>query len=163
MKQGIDIRLVITGGDIEDNTPRDEIENIFPPEFCDRVLVTSRLTQTELFNYFRAISTRGIFVMTSRYETLGITPLESSLCGLYTIVPDNDIVEVSRYFDKRDRFEPTISGLTTMIINIYQDKRYQSPSQKQMMDYTFSEQRFETEFIAAWKSIGLSIESYSHH
>ena len=62
----------------------------------------------QIMAFFKAARGKGIFVCPSRFETLGITPLEAALSGVTTLISDAREVEASQYYPARNRFRANI-------------------------------------------------------
>jgi len=77
-------------------------------------------TPAELHTFFRKIKDQGIFICTSRYETLGITPLEAILAGVPTLVPDSSRVEASCYLHDHCKYKSDPDSLLNKIVEFNQ-------------------------------------------
>lgn len=90
---------------------------------------------------------------TSRYETLGITPLEAAMMGVYTITPNSSLVEASMYFSDEDKFDYTPSQLESILRRIYKEKRYVRHLQADYLKKIFSDENFVESLLSSFQLI----------
>ena len=111
-ESGIDVRLVIYAGDASHSVDRKELLDRTSRGFRKYCYLYNSLSHESLLKLFNRATNRGIFVFTSIYETFGITPLESVLSGVTTIVPNMPLqVGVSSFFPDASKFDNSIEGL----------------------------------------------------
>ncbi|MFE6127034.1 hypothetical protein ACFQ6Q_01990 [Streptomyces sp. NPDC056437] len=65
----------------------EELRQHVPPPLRRHCVIGPRLPHAGMLSAFRSLAGRGIFLFTSRYETLGFTPLEAMSQGLAVAVP----------------------------------------------------------------------------
>ncbi|WP_387689716.1 MULTISPECIES: glycosyltransferase [Photorhabdus] len=99
---------------------------------------------------------KSIFVCTSRYETLGITPLEAALNGVCTIVPNLNLIEAASYFPSEYKFTYNIDSLNEKIISIYEKDLFTSNQQLQYISSLISKACFEDSMGKAWEEVSIS-------
>lgn len=126
LQRNIHIRVIITGGTNDDERERETLFNLVPEKVKHEFLITEKLSQYELYSLFKMVKRKAVFVFTSRYETLGITPLEATLIGVCTIVPKSSLVEASRFYPEKYKFYPSLKGLENKIFEIYHNRDYTS-------------------------------------
>ncbi|KAK6614207.1 hypothetical protein H4I96_00528 [Botrytis cinerea] len=145
------VRLLIVGGEGTSDTASARLIARVPQKHSAHVKITPKIPKDDMYALFDYVRTHGIFVCTSRYETLGITPLEAALSGVATVMPDCDLVEASRYFPSSFRFEPTVTGLSHVLERFLQDESGQSGLELQcFINSLISEERFVFDLLAAW-------------
>jgi glycosyl transferase family 1 len=82
-------------------------------------LIAPRLSHAGLIEFFSRRESRAVFVCTSVYETLGITPLEAVLSGVPTLVPDRPgVVGVADYVEPEYRYPTTAGGLVENLADL---------------------------------------------
>ncbi|PHM47990.1 glycosyltransferase [Xenorhabdus miraniensis] len=156
LEKGIPTKTLILGDEENNDVRRDIFYSMIPQEYRKNFLISHKTPHSELFSIFNAIKKKAIFVCTSRYETLGITPLEAALNGIYTIVPDLSSVEASTYFSSRDKFKYDITSLTKKIISTYDQKLFISDIQQQNLRSLLSKDIFEESVNRIYKEISKS-------
>ncbi|MFF5719728.1 glycosyltransferase [Streptomyces buecherae] len=114
-KRGLPLRILVVGDAPDDSAAREALRARVPSEHEAEFLAVGKLAKTELYALFHLARPNGVFVCSSRYETLGITPLEAALSGVCTLVVDSDKVEASRFFPTAHRFLPSTDGLADAI------------------------------------------------
>ncbi|AGP61392.1 hypothetical protein M271_50165 [Streptomyces rapamycinicus NRRL 5491] len=65
----------------------EELREQVPQHLRRHCVIGPRLPHSSMLSTFRSLAGRGIFLFTSRYETLGFTPLEAMNQGLVAAVP----------------------------------------------------------------------------
>ncbi|RDY30411.1 glycosyltransferase [Lachnotalea glycerini] len=153
LQEGVPIKVVITGGTKLDFKKRQDLRNLIPTQLRTKFLIIEKLHQDELHLLFNIIKSRSIFVCTSRYETLGITPLEAGVSGVCTIVPKLDSVEVSRYFPDKYKYEYNVISLTNKIYNLYRSEAYSKKQTDRYLSKQISDKLFKKSFINSWEYI----------
>ena len=86
-----------------------------PAELQYRFQIMPKFTKTELYGFFETARGKGIFVCPSRFETLGITPVEAALSGVTTLISDAREVEASQYFPAENRFRANIVDIADVV------------------------------------------------
>lgn len=94
LSRGLPITILIAGGDDGEahSANRVRLLQLIPPHFRGNFKIVPKLSKSELYRMFASeeVRKRGVFVCSSRYETLGITPLEAALSGITTVIQDQD-------------------------------------------------------------------------
>ncbi|MEU1799505.1 glycosyltransferase [Streptomyces sp. NPDC019937] len=96
MDSGVPVKLLIVGGGEFDDISRKELGGRVSVRYAESFMITERVAKSELYSLFLSLRRQAIFACTSRYETLGITPLEAALSGVVTVIPDSPFVEAAR-------------------------------------------------------------------
>ncbi len=150
LKAKAKIKVFIAGDEDEKKSRRERLEEMIPDELKSFFHISKKLTHQELFNVFHKIKNKAIFVFTSRYETLGITPIEAALSGVCTLVPDSRLVEVSNHFPETHRFPYCQQSLKKMLLSFIENKTYSDSDALMMVKNHFSHSNFESSLIDAW-------------
>ncbi|CZT08898.1 uncharacterized protein RAG0_13830 [Rhynchosporium agropyri] len=160
LERGItDLSIFIAGGD-ESNPHRQirsDLLNRVPLHLRHYFHFIQRIPQEDLYSYFNSqrVQKTGVFVCCSRYETLGITPLEAALSGDSTVITDSTQVEASRYFPPEYRFKENPTALADCLEGLFRADL--SSGGKELMQYveqsTEARGDFHTEFLQAWSQI----------
>ncbi|OTA18112.1 glycosyl transferase [Xenorhabdus vietnamensis] len=156
LEKGIPTKILILGDEEKQGHRRDILNFMIPVEYRKHFLISHKLSHKKLFRIFNEIKRKAIFVCTSRYETLGITPLEAALNGIYTIVPNLSSVEASTYFSPEDKFNYDIASLTKKIISIYDRNLFMSDTQQQKLRVLLSKDIFEESVDKIYNEISKS-------
>jgi glycosyltransferase involved in cell wall biosynthesis len=114
-----------------------------------------KLSKVELYLLFKSSRKTGIFVCSSRYETLGLTPLEAALSGVTTVVSDgSQPVELVRFFPAEHRFNPNAEALADRVEGIWRkDLETCGKELRRHIKKDIPEGAFETEFLEAWRKV----------
>ncbi|KAF7892916.1 uncharacterized protein EAF02_000454 [Botrytis sinoallii] len=145
------VRLLIVGGEGTSDTASARLIARVPQKHSAHVKITSKIPKDDMYALFDFVRTQGIFVCTSRYETLGITPLEAALSGVTTVMPDCDLVEASRYFPSSFRFDPSVTGLSHVLEGFLQNALEDSGRELQrFINSLISKERFVFDLLTAW-------------
>ncbi|KAM3065947.1 hypothetical protein ACMFMG_009829 [Clarireedia jacksonii] len=145
------VRLLVVGGEGTSDKACARLLSKVPREHSAHVKIASKIAKDEMYSLFDYAQTHGIFVCTSRYETLGITPLEAALSGVTTLMPDCELVEASRYFPDSYRFEPTAFGLADVLDGFLRERLGDTGVELQRyIDDLISEKRFVYDLMTAW-------------
>ncbi|MEK3870231.1 MULTISPECIES: glycosyltransferase [unclassified Paenibacillus] len=152
-KKNIPVKVIITGGSKVDEHKREALYKLIPENLRYRFMFTEKLSKLELYALFKIMKRKGIFVFTSRYETLGITPLEAVLSGVCTIMPDSDLVETSRFFPQKYKFSPSLEMLVDKLNELYFSKDYKTNEVNNYVGSIISEENFKKSFINMWSEI----------
>ncbi|NDK98119.1 glycosyltransferase [Photorhabdus bodei] len=156
LNKGIPVKIFIAGDEESKNIRRNKLISMVPPRYQEQFFISHKLSQTELFSIFNKIKNKSIFVCTSRYETLGITPLEAALNGVCTIVPNLNLIEAASYFPSEYKFTYNIDSLTEKIISIYEKDLFTSNQQLQYISSLISKACFEDSMGKAWEEVSIS-------
>ncbi|MDC9593671.1 glycosyltransferase [Xenorhabdus sp. IM139775] len=159
LEKGVPIKILILGDEEKYAIRRERLHAMIPMEYRKYFLISHKRPHAELFSIFNAVNKKAVFVCTSRYETLGITPLEAALNGIYTIVPNLSSVETSSYFSSEDKFEYSIISLTQKIISIYDGNLFTSDIQQKNLSSLLSKVIFEKSVEKIYKEISMSCKN----
>jgi len=145
---------ILVFGDDEQNVRRKLLETLVPSKYQSYFLFSHKLPQDQLFTIYKELHGKSIFVFSSRYETLGITPLEAALSGVYTIVPNLPYVEASEYFPSVSKFDYQMKSLADRIVTLYlSDDWWKSNYQKPFFSKQFSKNLFKNRMTEVWTEI----------
>lgn len=115
------------------------------------------MPQVELYELFKQVRGTGIFVCSSRYETLGIAPLEAALSGVTTLVTDTHFFEASRYFPPECRFEANAQALADRLTHFLQHPSHSlGHTGRDLHNYvrkTTKSSQFEEDIVRIWSHI----------
>jgi hypothetical protein len=84
-------------------------------------MILPRLPKDHLYALFSAACKNGVFLCPSRYETLGITPLEAAASGVTTLMTESSTVEALAYMPKCCRVPATSHGIAARVQMVYRD------------------------------------------
>lgn len=147
------VKILIVGDGHDIKVNRNKLRNLIPSALNDRYLIHPKVSPNDLNIIFNKLTSRAIFVCTSRYETLGITPLEAAITGMYTLMPALDSVEASFYFKENERFHYEADKLSEKIFKVINSRAYKNNSQKSYIKDAFSEERFSQSTENAWSQM----------
>ncbi|MFF0224277.1 glycosyltransferase [Streptomyces sp. NPDC004629] len=151
--RGIPLRILVVGDDHDDHTMREGLRARVPGRHRAEFLAVGKLAKPQLHALFRQVRKNGIFVCPSRYETLGITPLEAALSGVCTLMTDAETVEARRFFPAEHRFTPTINALVDAVERIHTGHLTIEQLAKELQDSMsaeISEENFARDALSAW-------------
>jgi glycosyltransferase involved in cell wall biosynthesis len=157
MQGGTSLRVIVTGGDAADASERRSLRQSIPAPLRHRFLITRRLDRSTTLALFRAIRGRGLFVCTSRYETLGASALEAALAGVCTLSPDVGCVEYSRFFPTEVRYHYSVPGLARKIEALRASGAPSDAHFTAHLGERISRQLFEQTFMARWRDMSRAI------
>ncbi|KAA8576385.1 hypothetical protein MFRU_009g02610 [Monilinia fructicola] len=151
LNRGRFVRLLIVGGEGTSDIAFAKLISRVPQKYNAHVKITCKIPKDDMYALFDHVQAHGIFVCTSRYETLGITPLEAALSGVTTLMPDCNLVEASRYFPSSNRFDLTVSGLSQVLEGfLQQELGIAGHELQQFINSSISEDRFVCDLLTAW-------------
>ena len=149
--RGLAINVFVAGDDDRHDERRIALLRRIPAKFSHRYHIVPKLTKTDLYAFFNAVRGKGIFVCPSRFETLGITPLEAALSGVTTIISDAQEVEASRYFPAEYRFRPNSKDLADLVERfISKDIECYGEILARQIKKALCEHDFESDLLRAW-------------
>lgn len=162
--QNIAVRLFIAGGASMDSTELHELSKKVPRQFTRYATFRSKLSRTSLHALFRLAKDSGVFICPSRYETLGVTPLEAALSGVTSLIANSSHVEASRYFPERFRFQPVKEELCQTILNL-QGRNLASLGEilRLHVEAQVSDQRFRMDLYDAWAEFSMQSKPMDFH
>ncbi|MFB1047274.1 glycosyltransferase [Streptomyces chrestomyceticus] len=152
-KRGVPLRILVAGDSPDDAAAREALRARVPREHGAEFLAVGKLSKTQLYALFNLARPNGIFVCSSRYETLGITPLEAALSGVCTLMPDTDKVEARRFFPVAHRFLPSSDGLADAIEFMHAEPsgvRQLGKELRKSIAAEISEENFARDTLSAW-------------
>ncbi|OON81084.1 glycosyltransferase [Streptomyces tsukubensis] len=159
--RGIPLRILVVGDDRDDDATRERLRARVPMEHRADFMAVGRLSKPQLHALFRWVKSRGVFVCPSRYETLGITPLEAALTGVCTLMTNSDNVEARRFFPASHQFIPTREGLADAIEGMHTSllgiEQLGKELQKSISD-EISEENFERDTLSAWGHFSRAVQ-----
>ncbi|WP_413798163.1 glycosyltransferase [Streptomyces iranensis] len=79
--------LYLACGSSQGSREVEELREHVPRHLRRHCVIGPRLPHSSMLSAFRSLAGRGVFLFTSRYETLGFTPLEAMSQGLVVAVP----------------------------------------------------------------------------
>lgn len=121
MKQGLPVRVLIVGDAQDDQDRRQVLLNSVPRIHRHNFLILPRLPKDHLYALFAATRRNGIFLCPSRYETLGITPLEAAASGVTTLMTETPNVEALAFMPLVCRVGQDKASIASRVELIYQD------------------------------------------
>lgn len=151
LELGIEVRTLVVGDPETDSSRRRDLLESVPPEKRFHFLVASRLAKDQLYALFAAGRDNGVFLCPSRYETLGITPLEAAAAGVVTLITETPNVEALGFMPASCRVPQDACCIAVRVQDIYRDgisiwaetvKRYVRP--------TTSLEGFRHDLLNAW-------------
>ncbi|AUJ24797.1 MULTISPECIES: glycosyltransferase [Virgibacillus] len=153
LDSGIPIKVLIAGDPKDKGERRVALINLIPEHLKQHFLIIQTLPQNELYSLFKLVRNKATFLCTSRYETLGITPLEAAMMGVYTITPNSSLVEASMYFSDEDKFDYRPNQLESILRRIYKEKRYVRNLQADHLKKIFSDENFVESLLSSFQLI----------
>ena len=160
LHRGLAVNVFVAGDDDKQDDRRIALLHRIPPEFRHRFHIVPKLTKTELYAFLNAARGKGIFVCPSRFETLGITPLEAALSGVTTLISDAREVEASRYFPAEYRFRANVKELADLLEG-FTNKGISGHGDMlvRRIKKAVSEHQFESDLLRAWSDFSRSVKS----
>ncbi|KAE8156531.1 hypothetical protein BDV40DRAFT_305983 [Aspergillus tamarii] len=157
--QNIFVQLFIAGGSSMDSTELHKLRKKVPSQFARYATFRSKLSRTSLHALFHLAKDNGVFICPSRYETLGVTPLEAALSGVTTLIADSSHVETSRYFPESFRFQPIKEELCQVISSL-QGRNLASLGEglRLHVEAQVSDQRFRMDLYDAWAEFSMQLK-----
>ncbi|WP_437940972.1 glycosyltransferase [Sorangium sp. So ce341] len=150
---GMPVSVLVAGGTDRDVAKRNMLRDRVPERLRGQFLITEKLPQDELYALFASVRGRGMFVCTSRYETLGITPMEAALSGVCTLMPELDVVEATRYFPGNYRYTYTIEALVGAVERLYREGKHASDELLEALQRVVSAERFKDSLREVWETL----------
>ncbi|KAH8712034.1 hypothetical protein GQ44DRAFT_742696 [Phaeosphaeriaceae sp. PMI808] len=149
-QQSHPLTVLIAGDDEDDHGRRAKLYGRIPLSYRRSFYIVPKLRKDILYSLFKYCRHKSIFVCPSRYETLGITPLESGLRGVTTLISNSKQVEARRFFLEKYCFLRTAKDLATVIKCFEKADLYQSGKELQKhLEKAILEGRFKSDFLHA--------------
>ncbi|KAF5006302.1 hypothetical protein FDECE_7313 [Fusarium decemcellulare] len=121
MGRGRPARLLVLGDPEDDPARRRALLASVPSHKRNNFLILPRLPKDHLYALFALVRFKGIFVCPSRYETLGITPLEAAAGGVTTFITETPNVEALSFIPRRYHVGSDAESIASSIENAYRD------------------------------------------
>ncbi|KAJ0107085.1 hypothetical protein J7T55_006965 [Diaporthe amygdali] len=119
LEMGVTVRTLVVGDPEDDSSRRRALLESVPAEKRSLFMVYPRLAKGQLYALFAAARQNGVFICPSRYETLGITPLEAAASGVTTLVTETPNVEALTFMPAACRVPQDKSCIAAKVKAIY--------------------------------------------
>ncbi|KAI3395006.1 hypothetical protein diail_1895 [Diaporthe ilicicola] len=121
LEMGVAVRTLVVGDPEGDNSRRKALLDAVPAKKRAHFMVAPRLAKDQLYALFAAARHNGIFLCPSRYETLGITPLEAAASGVVTLVTETPNVEALAFMPAGCRVPQDAACISARVQDMYRD------------------------------------------
>ncbi|KAF5026591.1 hypothetical protein F66182_1317 [Fusarium sp. NRRL 66182] len=121
LSRGKSTRLLVIGDPEEDSSHRQALLASVPADKRDNFLILPSFAKDHLYALFTIIRSKGIFICTSRYETLGITPLEAAACGVTTFIADRPNIEALSFLPPKFHIDPDPESIASSVERTYNE------------------------------------------
>ncbi|KPM42656.1 hypothetical protein AK830_g3880 [Neonectria ditissima] len=119
--RGRHARLLVIGDPESDSTRRQALLASVPVDKRSNFLILPRLPKDHLYTLFALVRSRGIFICPSRYETLGITPLEAAASGVTTFITETPNIGALAFLPPRCRVSYDAESIATSVEDAYRN------------------------------------------
>ncbi|KAF3480216.1 uncharacterized protein GIQ15_05563 [Arthroderma uncinatum] len=156
--QGIPLRVLVAGGEHADSKEHRALMDKVPAQYQHLFLLVGKVSRSALYSLFEVARQNGIFVCPSRYETLGITPLEAALNGVTTVISNSKVVEASRFYPEEFRFNPNPQDLANLILKLSGPRGTLAHSGDMIRLYvgkSIQGSRFRSDLLGAWSDFSV--------
>lgn len=119
LNRGAPARVLVVGDPEGDETRRQALLETVPQQHRQHFLILPRLPKDQLYALFAATRENGIFLCPSRYETLGITPLEAAASGVTTLMTETSNVEALAYLPQVCHVPAVPSKIASRVERVY--------------------------------------------
>ncbi|RMJ01888.1 hypothetical protein CDV36_015582 [Fusarium kuroshium] len=119
--RGRPARLLVIGDPENDSTRRQALLASVPADKRKSFLVLPRFPKDHLYTLFALVRSKAIFLCPSRYETLGITPLEAAACGVTTFITESPNIGALAFLPPRCRVGSDAESIADSVEDAYQD------------------------------------------
>lgn len=145
------IHVLIAGDPNEKTDAREQLRQMIPPQYRPRFLLVPKLPKHDLYALMARVKHNSIFICPSRYETLGITPLEAAATGVATLITDSTNVEAASYFPPTSRIELSADAIGDKVLEIHREgiAAYGS-TLKMSIEHQTSPIKFRQDLLRAW-------------
>ncbi|KAH8664354.1 hypothetical protein BX600DRAFT_512397 [Xylariales sp. PMI_506] len=121
LDRGVPVRVLAVGDPEGDESRRSALLASIPQGMERNFMVVPRLPKDHLYALFAAARANGVFLCPSRYETLGITPLEAAASGIATLMTESPNVEALAYIPERCRVPATVASIAARVQEVHSD------------------------------------------
>lgn len=121
LKTNTSARVLVVGDPEADSSRRRALLEPVPADQHAHFMVVPRLAKDKLYALFKAVRRTGVFLCTSRYETLGITPLEAAAAGVVTLVTETPNVEAVSFMPAGCRVPQEAGAIAAKVQAICRD------------------------------------------
>ena len=154
LDQRVPASVLVAGDPTEYDSRRNELRQLVPQELLERFMIIPKLTPNALFGLFAATQRNGIFICPSRYETLGITPLEAATSGTTTLIVDSENVEAASYFPSTYRFKSNPSAIAEACQSIKSEGvAYHGAIVQSYVSQRVDFGQFQRDLLNSWKQV----------
>lgn len=151
LSRGIDVKVLVAGGDETEQSRRSTLLERVPIAFASAFMVAPKLPKDGLYALFDAVKDKAFFICPSRYETLGITPLEAGLSGVPTLIVDSPNVEASCYFAPENRFRNSATDLAHLVERLLKEgMEGRGEALRKVLERQISLDNFKQSLLKAW-------------
>lgn len=119
--RGQNARLLVIGDSESDSTRRQALLASVPADKQHNFLALPRLPKDHLYALFSLVRLKAIFLCPSRYETLGITPLEAAACGVTTFITETPNIGALAFLPPRCRVGSDAESIASSVQDAYVD------------------------------------------
>ncbi|MFE7424599.1 glycosyltransferase [Streptomyces sp. NPDC014735] len=161
-RRGVPLRILVVGDGVDDVAARESLRSRVPAEYADAFMAVGKLPKPQLYALFDKARPVGVFICPSRYETLGITPLEAALSGVCTLMIDSDKVEARRFFPRTHLFGPTGDALADAVVRVHDSHLGIEQLGKQLradISTEISREKFEQDTLTAWEHFSRAVHT----
>ncbi|PBP25022.1 hypothetical protein BUE80_DR003912 [Diplocarpon rosae] len=154
LRRGVAVRVLIAGGDETEQCRRAGLIARVPAGLASDFMAVPKLSKDGLYALFDAVKNNSFFVCPSRYETLGITPLEAALSSVPTLIVDSPNVEASCYFPPENRFRGSASSLAHLIQRLQEEGMHgRGDFLCRTLENQISHDNFKQSLLRAWTKL----------
>lgn len=121
LNKGLPVRVLVVGDPEEQSSRRADLLSLIPVSQRHNFLILPRLPKDHLYALFAATTQNGIFICPSRYETLGITPLEAAASGITTLMTETPNVEALAFMPPACQVPQEAESIAERVEKIYHD------------------------------------------
>ena len=153
LERNVPVKILIVGDcdDVAGHEQRTRLLAQIPSGIRFHFKAVPKLAKPDLFCLFYAVREYGIFVCPSRYETLGITPLEAASAGVTTLITRSRRVEASHYFPKEMCIPSDVESLTSAVERLTKEALgSRGQAVQKFVRSRLGYQSFRTDLVKAW-------------
>jgi glycosyltransferase involved in cell wall biosynthesis len=162
LHRGTPVRCLVVGDPEGDETRRQALLESVPQQYRQNFLILPRLPKDQLYALFTATRSNGIFLCPSRYETLGITPLEAAASGVTTLMTETSNVEALAYLPIACHVLNTPCEIAMRVQKVYQEGiENWAAMVKGYVQPRTSLEGFASDLLQAWAEMSRNMEPES--